>query len=64
MAIATNPVVQQKPLGVEQFIAQYGGDNRYELIDGEVFDVEPMGWYEQVAGLITAKICVEIESRR
>ncbi len=54
--------VQQKPLSFDQFITQYGGDNRYELIDGEVFDLEPTGPHEQVAGLINTKICVQIDA--
>ncbi|TVQ55046.1 MAG: Uma2 family endonuclease [Spirulina sp. DLM2.Bin59] len=45
----------------EAFCADYGEDNRYELIDGEVFALEPTGQHEQVAALITAKICVQIE---
>jgi hypothetical protein len=31
------------------------------LIDGEVFDLEPTGLHEQVAGFITKKVCVQIE---
>lgn len=27
--------IQQKPLSFEEFLVCYGGDNRYELIDGE-----------------------------
>ncbi len=54
--------IQQQPLSGDEFIAQYGGDNRYELIDGEVFDVEPTGAHEEVAAFITAKICVQIDN--
>ena len=36
-------------------------DNRYELIDGEVFNLEPTGQHEKVAASITAKICVQID---
>ncbi|MGB3292148.1 MAG: Uma2 family endonuclease [Phormidesmis sp.] len=53
--------VQSKPITVEQFIAQYGDDNRYELIDGEVFDLEPTGPHEQVAAFIDRKLDVEID---
>jgi Uma2 family endonuclease len=53
--------IQQKPLNFDEFFACYGGDNRYELIDGEVFDLEPTGQHEEVAAFITAKICVQIE---
>lgn len=47
MALAAN--LQQKSLSFDEFLARYGGDNRYELIDGEVFDLEPTGQHEQVA---------------
>jgi hypothetical protein len=40
MAIAIDPPIQQKPLSFDEFLAHYGGNNRYELIDGEVFDLE------------------------
>ena len=53
--------VQHQPVSLDEFIARYGGDNRYELIDGEVFNLEPTGQHEEVAALITAKICVQIE---
>ncbi|MBD2177767.1 Uma2 family endonuclease [Pseudanabaena sp. FACHB-1998] len=53
--------VQNQPVSLDEFIALYGGNNRYELIDGEVFDLEPTGQHEEVAALITAKICVQIE---
>ena len=61
MAVATNRPIQQKPLSSDEFIARYAGDNRYELIDGEVFDLEPTGLHEEVAALITTKICVQID---
>jgi Uma2 family endonuclease len=61
MALAINQLTQQKPLSFDEFLAQYGGDNRYELIDGEVFDLEPTGQHEEVAAFVTAKICVQIE---
>jgi Uma2 family endonuclease len=61
MALAINQLIQQKPLSFDEFLAQYGGDNRYELIDGEVFDLEPTGQHEEVAAFVTAKICVQIE---
>lgn len=61
MALALDQLTQQKPLSFDEFLAQYGGDNRYELIDGEVFDLEPTGQHEEVAAFITTKICVQIE---
>ena len=62
MTLAINSPIQNKPLSVEEFLARYGGDNRYELIDGEVFDLEPTGPHEEVAAFITAKLCVQIDS--
>lgn len=61
MTIATNRSIQQKPLSVDEFLGCYGGDNRYELIDGEVFDLEPTGAHEEVAAFITTKVCVQID---
>ncbi len=61
MTIAIDQPIQQKPLSFDEFIAHYGGDNRYELIDGEVFDLEPTGPHEEVAAFITTKICVQID---
>ncbi len=69
MTIATHPAgtqandqpIQQKSLSFDEFLTRYGGDNRYELIDGEVFDLEPTGLHEEVAAFITAKICVQID---
>ncbi|PNW30474.1 UNVERIFIED_CONTAM: hypothetical protein BEN50_00275 [Euhalothece sp. KZN 001] len=63
MTIATNHIIPQQPLTFDQFFDRYGDDNRYELIDGEVFDLEPTDRHEEVAALITAKICVEIEKK-
>jgi Uma2 family endonuclease len=62
MTLATDQSIQQKPLSFDEFIAQHGGDNRYELIDGEVFDLEPTGPHEEVAAFITTKVCVQIDS--
>ncbi|WP_315790150.1 Uma2 family endonuclease [Fischerella sp. JS2] len=61
MSIAINQPIQQKPLSFEEFLTRYGGDNRYELIDGEVFDLEPIGLHEEVAAFITARLCVQID---
>ncbi len=67
MTIATSPLGkqanQQKPLSFDEFLVHYGGDNRYELIDGEVFDLEPTGSHEEVSAFITAKICVQIDGK-
>lgn len=61
MTIAIDQPIQQKPLSFDEFIARYGGNNRYELIDGEVFDLEPTGRQVEVAAFITTKICVQID---
>lgn len=47
-------------LTTEEFIAQYGDDPRYELIDGELRDMEPTGPHESVAGKIAGRLFVEI----
>jgi Uma2 family endonuclease len=62
MTIAADRPIQQKPLTLDEFLAQYGGDKRYELIDGEVFDLEPTGPHEEVAGFINTKACVQIDA--
>lgn len=61
MTIAHNQATQQKPLSFDEFLDRYGGDSRYELIDGEVFDLEPTGQHEEVSAFITRKVCVQIE---
>ncbi len=61
MTIAIDQPIQQKPLSFDEFLARYGGNNRYELIDGEVFDLEPTGLHEEIAAFITTKICVQID---
>ena len=61
MTLATDQPILKKPLSFEEFLARYGGDNRYELIDGEVFDLEPTGQHEEVAAFITTKVCVQID---
>ncbi|MFP4008684.1 MAG: Uma2 family endonuclease [Spirulinaceae cyanobacterium] len=50
-----------KSLNIADFIAQYGNQNQYELIDGELIDLEPTGLHEQVIGFITRKFHVEID---
>ncbi len=49
-----------RPLTFDEFIAQYGDDPRYELIDGELRDMEPTGPHETVAGKILGRLAVEI----
>ncbi len=61
MTIAANLPRGQQILNFEEFFISYGEDNRYELIDGEVFDLEPTGSHEEVAAFITTKLCVQID---
>ncbi len=44
----------------ETFIEQYGDNPRYELIDGELRDMEPTGPHEVVAGGLAGRLYVEI----
>jgi Uma2 family endonuclease len=62
MTIASHQPIPQKPLSFDEFLVLYRGDNRYELIDGEVFDLEPTGTHEEVAAFITTKLCVQIDT--
>ncbi|MBN3884707.1 MULTISPECIES: Uma2 family endonuclease [unclassified Nostoc] len=56
-------MVQSAPkvLTVDEFISHYGECDRYELIDGELIEMEPTGRHEQVSGLIGRKLNVEID---
>ncbi len=54
----------QITLSFEEFLAQYGEDDRYELIDGEVFDWEPTGPHEEVAAGIGQWLNFEIVQKR
>jgi Uma2 family endonuclease len=56
-------MVQSVPqlLTVDEFINRYGDDNRYELIDGELINMEPTGLHEQVVAFIGRKLNVEID---
>jgi len=48
-------------LEFEAFIAEYGDNSRYELIDGELIDMEPTGPHEQVAGYLNLKLNLAID---
>lgn len=58
-------MVQTLPkfITVDEFRAQYGDCDRYELIDGELIEMEPTGQHEQVAGFVGRKLNVEIDQR-
>ncbi|WP_339377348.1 Uma2 family endonuclease [Merismopedia glauca] len=49
-----------KTLTFPEFIQDYGDNPNYELIDGELRNMEPTGLHELVAGKVTARINAEI----
>lgn len=49
-----------KLLTFEEFVAEYGDNPRYELIDGELRDIELTGLHETVSGNIAGRVFVEI----
>jgi Uma2 family endonuclease len=49
-----------KTLSFEEFIARYGDNPRYELIDGVLRDMEPTGPHELVAGKLAGRIYAEL----
>jgi Uma2 family endonuclease len=61
MVTAFQIPIEPNSLTFEEFLARYGADGRYELIDGEVFDLEPTGPHEQVAAFVTRKLNVQID---
>jgi len=55
---------QSRPLTFEEFLALYpenGG--RYELIEGEVIELRPIGKHEQLSGFLSGKMFVQIENQ-
>lgn len=56
-------MVQANPkiLSVDEFITEYSDQDRYELMDGELIDLEPKGLHEQVIDFVARKIHVEID---
>jgi Uma2 family endonuclease len=51
----------EKLITVDSFIADYGDRDRYELINGELVEMEPTGAHEQVTAIISRKLNVEID---
>ena len=45
----------------DKFKLNYGDDNRYELIDGELTLIELTGLHEQIAAFVSRKLHVEID---
>lgn len=52
-----------KSIAADEFINQYGDNPHYELIDGEVVEMEPTGKHEQVGGYLGRKFNVAIEQQ-
>ncbi|MBD2577902.1 Uma2 family endonuclease [Oscillatoria sp. FACHB-1406] len=48
-------------LDLEAFFDRYGDDYRYELIDGELIEMEPTGPHEEVVAFLLRKFNVEID---
>jgi Uma2 family endonuclease len=55
--------LQPKLLSIREFIDRYGDNPQYELIDGELIDLEATGIREQVAGFIGRKLNVAIDQQ-
>lgn len=52
----------QQVLTFEEFLEWYPEDGkRYQLIDGKIVEMRPIGDHEEIAGLITRKLDQEIE---
>ena len=56
-------MVQAAPqlIAIADFIRQYGDDSCYELIDGELIEMEPTGPHEEIAAFVGRKLNVEID---
>ncbi|MBW4518617.1 MAG: Uma2 family endonuclease [Scytolyngbya sp. HA4215-MV1] len=52
--------ISSKLLSFDDFSQQYGNDSRYELIDGELRDMEPTGPHESTSGKLAGRLFVEI----
>ncbi|MFM7559672.1 Uma2 family endonuclease [Cylindrospermopsis raciborskii] len=53
--------VAPKLITVNEFITQYGDNNHYEFIDGELIEMEPTGPHEQISAFTSRKLNVEID---
>jgi Uma2 family endonuclease len=61
MTVATEHLNPQHIPRFEEFLSQYVEDDRYELTDGELFDLKPNGPHEEVAAFIDRKLNVQID---
>jgi Uma2 family endonuclease len=53
-------LVQRQSLTFDEFLVRYGDNDRYELIDGELFDLEPTGPHEEAIAFIGQQLNVMI----
>jgi Uma2 family endonuclease len=53
-------LVQRQSLTFDEFLVRHGDNDRYELIDGELFDLEPTGPHEEVIAFIGQQLNVMI----
>ncbi|MDY7012516.1 MAG: Uma2 family endonuclease [Cyanobacteriota bacterium] len=49
-----------KPMSFEEFVAWLPQDGRYELIDGNVFEMQPTGQYEEVGDFLDTQLTLEV----
>lgn len=56
-------MVQTTPelITIADFVERYGDESRYELIDGELIEMEPTGPHEEIAAFMGRKLNVEID---
>ena len=55
---------QTKPISFEEFLKWYPNDsNRYELIEGVIFEMLPTGSHEDVSGFLIAELNFEIRKQ-
>jgi Uma2 family endonuclease len=61
MMIQEKPQTDQEKLTFEQFLEQYPEDGGcYELIEGEIVEMRPIGKHEKIAGEISIELGMEI----
>jgi Uma2 family endonuclease len=56
--------ISLKPLTLDDFLAEYQDNPRYELADGELIDMEPTGPHETVGGKLATQIGVLITTEQ
>lgn len=56
-------LITSQLITTDQFINQYGDQNNYELIDGELIEMEPTGPHEQVSSFLSRKLNVLIDTQ-